>query len=788
MYGYSTFNVAGPTGLTKQGASTLQISGGNNTYTGVTTLSGGTLSVSALANGGLPSDIGAATSDATNLVFDGGTLDVTGGSVDIDRLFTLSLSGGTIAVELGATLNLTNTGSIAFSGAGARTLTLSGSDTVGDTLAAALTDNGGPTAVTKTGTGTWMLTGNNTHSGPTTISQGNLQIGNGGSTGSIGSGPVTDNGRLTYNRTNSLTISSVVSGTGSVAVQGGTAILSQNNTYSGGTTITNGTLQVGTGGSTGSLYANGGIQDDSLLIFNTTGTFSYTAAINGSGNVIVQGNNGKITSLGGNNYTGWTRIDSRSTFQPCQGNQGSLASSVVTNNGTLLLVRQDNNVFIYSNSVVGSGKVLVDANNVNAGDVTLAGNCSYSGGTFIADNGLVVDNGSGTGWITGDVTFQSSTLVPYDNPRTLTFNRPDNVTFAGNIVTNFASPQSNLGIVVQNGTGVLTLTGTNTYGSGTTITTNGGTLQVGNGGTSGTIGTGPVTDNGFLVFNRSDNVTFGGNISGRGSVVQSGSGTLTLTGQLPMAQTVVDTSYITNLDNTIVTNVVTNVYLGTITVSNGTLVTAGGSMAGNVNVKGGTLAAAPAGIVGTLKVGGDLDIAGGTIVAEFNTGLAQPNTFYSVTNAGKGINATGGTLKLINNGPNLAVNQVFHVFSGAVTNGNLITIDSSAIAGTTFENDLAVDGSVKVLTAPVGPNVFTKPTGITSFAINGLNVVMTGTNGESGAAYYLRESTNVALPLSQWLSVATNVLSANGNYTFIGTNVVTPGSAGEYYILSNTNN
>lgn len=91
MYGYSTFNVAGPTGLTKQGANTFQISGGNNTYTGVTTLSGGTLSVSALANGGLPSDIGAATSDATNLVFDGGTLDVTGGSVDIDRLFTLSL-------------------------------------------------------------------------------------------------------------------------------------------------------------------------------------------------------------------------------------------------------------------------------------------------------------------------------------------------------------------------------------------------------------------------------------------------------------------------------------------------------------------------------------------------------------------------------------------------------------------------------------------------------------------------------------------------------------------------
>ena len=54
-------------------------------------------------------------------------------------------------------------------------------------------------------------------------------------------------------------------------------------------------------------------------------------------------------------------------------------------------------------------------------------------------------------------------------------------------------------------------------------------------------------------------------------------------------------------------------------------------------------------------------------------------------------------------------------------------------------------------------------------------------------AYYLLESTNVALPLSQWKVVATNVLSANGNFTFIGTNVVTAGGAQQFYLLSNTN-
>jgi autotransporter-associated beta strand protein len=74
---------------------------------------------------------------------------------------------------------------------------------------------------------------------------------------------------------------------------------------------------------------------------------------------------------------------------------------------------------------------------------------------------------------------------------------------------------------------VLTLTGTNTYTGGTTISA--GTLQLGNGGTTGSI-TGNVIDNGVLAFNRSDSVTFDGVISGQGTLVKQGGGTLTLTG------------------------------------------------------------------------------------------------------------------------------------------------------------------------------------------------------------------------------------------------------------------
>ena len=107
-----------------------------------------------------------------------------------------------------------------------------------------------------------------------------------------------------------------------------------------------------------------------------------------------------------------------------------------------------------------------------------------------------------------------------------------------------------------------------------------------------------------------------------------------------------------------------------------------------------------------------------------------------------------------------------------------------ALSGGTYSFD-PTTGILTVLS--IGPGTFTNKTGITSFSLNGANIVITGTNGQAGDAYYLLQSTNVALPLSQWKVVATNVLSANGNFTFTGTNVVVPGNQQQFYLLSNTN-
>ncbi|NKC49949.1 hypothetical protein HED54_26460 [Ochrobactrum anthropi ATCC 49188] len=96
----------------------------------------------------------------------------------------------------------------------------------------------------ESGDGTLLLTGTNTYSGGTTIQGGVLQLGNGGITGSV-LGDITNNAALAFNRSDSFAFSNVISGTGRVEQRGsGTLILSGINTYTGGTSIAGGILQV----------------------------------------------------------------------------------------------------------------------------------------------------------------------------------------------------------------------------------------------------------------------------------------------------------------------------------------------------------------------------------------------------------------------------------------------------------------------------------------------------------------------------------------------------------------
>jgi PKD repeat protein len=95
-----------------------------------------------------------------------------------------------------------------------------------------------------------------------------------------------------------------------------------------------------------------------------------------------------------------------------------------------------------------------------------------------------------------------------------------------------------------------------------------------------------------------------------------------------------------------------------------------------------------------------------------------------------------------------------------------------------FQDDtdwLALD-DISVLPAQAQP-------GIASLSVSDVNLVLNGTNGQSGGTYYVLTSTSLSLPLSQWTPVATNVLSAGGNFTIIATNTVSPSVPQRFYIL-----
>jgi len=237
------------------------------------------------------------------------------------------------------------------------------------------------------------------------------------------------------------TFTGTVSGSGLLSKEG-TGILTIDNpsaTWTGGTRIRNGTLQLGRGGSNGLLPGTLGnpstmlIYAGATLKFNRGSSKSFFDILSGAGGVTVANSSTAIVRLvSDNTYTGPTTITS-GTLMIGQGNAGqpgSIVSSLVNNSGTLVFNRVEDST--YAGAINGSGALTKQA----AGKLVLTGTHTYTGVTAVSAGTLLVngDLGSsavtvtggtlgGNGVIKGPVAIQSGgSLAPGTSVGALTIN------------------------------------------------------------------------------------------------------------------------------------------------------------------------------------------------------------------------------------------------------------------------------------------------------------------------------------------------------------------------------
>ena len=284
----------------------------------------------------------------------------------------------------------------------------------------------GATGLTKNGTGALVLDTLNNYSGPTVINAGTVQIGDGGNSGELGTGNVTNNGTLVFYQPDNHSVAGQISGTGTLTQQGyGTLTLGANNTYSGATLISSGALQVGAGGTTGSLGSSS-VTDNATLILDRSGSLVLSNAIAGSGALVNIGG-GTVTLSGNNSYAGGTGI---SNGLVKLGSATALPAGPLYVDGT------------------------VDLSGFNETVTTLAGN---------------------TGVITNSGTTGTNVLAVGDDADTTTY---------GGVITD--NPTGAKVTLIKQGAATLQLNGASSYGGGTVVL--GGSLNIGPVGVPGAAG------------------------------------------------------------------------------------------------------------------------------------------------------------------------------------------------------------------------------------------------------------------------------------------------------------
>ena len=454
--------------------------------TTITNITGNTITLSNALNGsvtgarantdfGFGSGIGISGPAASNLVLDGGTLKYTGALTSTDRLFTVGSNEaggvtGTLDASGAGALTFSNPGSVAYGTTGqARTLGLTGTSTAANTLAPLIADNGsGAVSLTKSGVGSWTLSGANSYTGGTTVNQGTLTVGTGGTlgaaagaltvsntnttaagtaailnlatavdttTGSLsgaistptsGTNSATINTggtglNFTVNQTVAGTYAGVIAGAGNFALGSSstnTLVLTGANPYTGTTTISAGTLQLGNGGVSGSLSGTTAISNNGMLVVNRNNPFLgsvdlHGAGITGSGGFSQIGS-GTTTLDVANSFTGGTVISNGQVSASVSGSLGSgtsgTASVAIANTATLLLTGAGNLDRVRNDAAInlGGGTVAIASGASEGTAATVSGGTNSGTGSAVGLGALTL---SANSTLNFDATGGSTLLV-----------------------------------------------------------------------------------------------------------------------------------------------------------------------------------------------------------------------------------------------------------------------------------------------------------------------------------------------------------------------------------------
>ena len=339
------------------------------------------------------------------------------------------VTGGLLQVGVGSTGGYINNNEVVLSNNATIAFNHSNNITVSNLIS-------GTGNVSQAGTGTTTLTNNNTYNGTTTITSGTLQVGNGSTTGSLGTGPVVNSTSLIFNRSNALTQSGAISGTGTLTQAGtGTTTLTGNNTYSGTTTISAGALQVGNGGTSGTL-GTGAVVDNGSLVFNRSDATTQSGAISGTG-TLTQAGTGTTTLTGSNTYSGTTTISAGALQVGDGGTIGTLGTGAVVNNANLIFNRSD--TVTESVAISGTGTLT----QAGTGTTILTANNTYSGVTSVNAGTLQIGNAGSTGTLgSGNVTLSNNANLSY--VRGAATSIANNISGSGNVIANITGTNSDL--------------------------------------------------------------------------------------------------------------------------------------------------------------------------------------------------------------------------------------------------------------------------------------------------------------------------------------------------------